>query len=51
MIDLVLLAVLIVVGVPLFLYLMQEQMIFHPQPLAPAHRARLSSLPGVAPMA
>ena len=50
MIDLVLLAVLIVVGVPLFLYLMQEQMIFHPQPLAPAHRERLSSLTGVEPM-
>ena len=50
MLDLALLALLIVVGVPLFLYLMQEKMIFHPQPLAPAERERLSARPGVEPI-
>lgn len=37
----------IVIGVPLFMYIAQDSLIFHPQPLTEARRAALASRPGV----
>ena len=40
-------AALVVIGLPLLMYLGQDSLIFHPQPLAEARRAALASRPGV----
>jgi uncharacterized protein len=38
---------LVVIGLPLLLYLGQDSLIFHPQPLAEARRARIAQSPSV----
>jgi uncharacterized protein len=40
-------AALVVIGLPLLMYLGQDSLIFHPQPLAEARRARIAQSPAV----
>lgn len=40
-------AALVVIGLPLLMYLGQDSLIFHPQPLAESRRAAVASRPGV----
>jgi pimeloyl-ACP methyl ester carboxylesterase len=45
--SVVAIAALVVIGLPLLMYLAQDSLIFHPQPLAESRRVALANRPGV----